>query len=263
MRPAQQWTTHGDCCALLVTLTKSRRASLKSPVVPPLDPIRPGMICLLISVESARTLELHQTEYALITLPVSWLNARSISQKANFRSLVALRTAVFTRPCYEAEQLARLALRLERFHPTYARGLLENISDALLACLFHDHEFGRDNPAREFGAQMFHRVCTFAEEKLPDVLNLEEWASSVGMKSREFARRFRATAGCSPYAWLMQRRIERAKDLLQSGGSNLCDVAFSVGFYSQSHFTDAFRKREGMSPGRWLQQHSTRRTSTG
>jgi AraC-like DNA-binding protein len=46
----------------------------------------------------------------------------------------------------------------------------------------------------------------------------------------------------------MQRRVDRAKDLLADPQEPLCQIALSVGFSSQSHFTEAFRQREDCHP---------------
>jgi AraC family transcriptional regulator len=57
----------------------------------------------------------------------------------------------------------------------------------------------------------------------------------------------------------MQRRIERAKELLRSTPApSLCDISIALGFSSQSHFTEAFRRRVGTSPAHWRQANTSR-----
>jgi AraC family transcriptional regulator len=107
-------------------------------------------------------------------------------------------------------------------------------------------------PPKGFRPGEFRRVADFAEAHLEDALSLEAWAGVLGMPTPEFTRRFRATTGYPPFAWFMQRRIERAKELLRLGRTSIGEVAFRVGFCSQSHFTDAFRRRVGTSPARWV-----------
>jgi AraC-like DNA-binding protein len=66
-----------------------------------------------------------------------------------------------------------------------------------------------------------------------------------------FAAQFRASVGMCPHEYLLRQRITRAKALLQDPGQRLVDVALSVGFQAQPHFTTVFRRYVGESPHRW------------
>ena len=55
-----------------------------------------------------------------------------------------------------------------------------------------------------------------------------------------------------PHQWQMQARIEHAKSLLSARKASLSEVAAMTGFADQAHFTRAFRKMSGTTPGRWL-----------
>ncbi|HWN51161.1 MAG TPA: AraC family transcriptional regulator, partial [Xanthobacteraceae bacterium] len=54
-----------------------------------------------------------------------------------------------------------------------------------------------------------------------------------------------------PYQSLNKTRVERAKELLKDPRCELAEIALLCGFVDQSHFTRAFSKSEGYSPGRW------------
>jgi AraC-like DNA-binding protein len=49
--------------------------------------------------------------------------------------------------------------------------------------------------------------------------------------------------------------MEHAKTLLAKPGSSIVDIAFSVGFQTQSHFTTVFKRLEGITPNRWRELH--------
>jgi AraC-like DNA-binding protein len=63
--------------------------------------------------------------------------------------------------------------------------------------------------------------------------------------------RFKDTTGVAPYQWLVQRRVDVAKSLLEERRHSLSDIAFECGFADQSHFTRVFSRITGLSPGAW------------
>ena len=64
-----------------------------------------------------------------------------------------------------------------------------------------------------------------------------------------FARAFKRSMGMPPYRFVLMLRIARAKRLLRQNALPLADVATSCGFADQSHFTRAFTRVVGQSPG--------------
>src|SRR4051794_36409469 len=69
-----------------------------------------------------------------------------------------------------------------------------------------------------------------------------------------FARASSQSTGVSPHRWLVQHRIQCAKDLLR-GDALLADSALRCGFADQSHFTRCFGREVGVSPGQWRRGH--------
>ncbi len=80
---------------------------------------------------------------------------------------------------------------------------------------------------------------------------LNKLAAECGLSVHHFARAFRISTGVPPHRWLLQHRVERAKDLLRNSTMPLADVAVACGFADQSHFTRVFAARVGVSPGAW------------
>jgi AraC-like DNA-binding protein len=68
------------------------------------------------------------------------------------------------------------------------------------------------------------------------------------MSSAHFSRRFRATYGETPYAYLMTRRIERAQALLRRGDLSVTEVCFAVGCTSLGSFSARFTELVGETP---------------
>jgi AraC family transcriptional regulator len=80
-----------------------------------------------------------------------------------------------------------------------------------------------------------------------------ELAACAGLSPYHFARAFKRSTGESPHAFVLRRRIIRARQALAEG-LPLAETAALCGFSSQSHFTERFRAQTGITPGRFLRQ---------
>ena len=81
-------------------------------------------------------------------------------------------------------------------------------------------------------------------------------AEECGLSVRHLARAFRQSTGVPPHRWLLNRRVERAKELLPDSKLTLSDVALACGFGDQSHFTRSFTAAVRLSPGLWRRLQS-------
>ena len=79
-------------------------------------------------------------------------------------------------------------------------------------------------------------------------LDVPSLAAAALMSPAHFSRQFRAAYGETPYSYLMTRRIERAKALLQRGDVSVTDVCLEVGFTSLGSFSSRFTELVGESP---------------
>jgi len=95
------------------------------------------------------------------------------------------------------------------------------------------------------------RVTEFINANLEEDLSLAEIASVADLSQYHFARAFRKTTGVTPQQYVMQRRIERAKELLAKDDLPLVEISLRSGFKNQSHFTTLFRKFTKLTPKTW------------
>jgi AraC-like DNA-binding protein len=79
-------------------------------------------------------------------------------------------------------------------------------------------------------------------------LDVAAIARAALMSPAHFSRQFRATYGETPYAYLMTRRIERAKALLRRGDLSVTEVCFAVGCSSLGSFSARFTQMTGETP---------------
>ncbi len=104
---------------------------------------------------------------------------------------------------------------------------------------------------RGLRAQKVERVRAFIEAHLAEPVRVEQLADTVHMSPFHFTRMFKQATGESPHAYLTSRRMDRAKVLLSQSAMPLVDVAATVGFQTQGHFTEVFRRRVGITPRRY------------
>ena len=90
--------------------------------------------------------------------------------------------------------------------------------------------------------------------RLDGGVSLAELAALCGVSVRHFARAFRQSTGTSPHRWLVERRLEKAKAMLDESRASLAQIADACGFANQSHFTRAFTRDVGTSPGAWRRE---------
>lgn len=95
------------------------------------------------------------------------------------------------------------------------------------------------------------RVCDYIDANLDGTTTLEALALECGLSSSHFSRAFRHSTGFSPHQWLLRRRVETAKALLQVPTMTLAEVAVGAGFTDASHLSRVFKSVTGASPGTW------------
>ena len=104
---------------------------------------------------------------------------------------------------------------------------------------------------RCFGIGGIANVVDFIDANIDQSLELQLLAKVSAMSVFHFARRFKAAVGLSPHRYVMRRRVHRACQMLQCGRTRLADLALTLGFSSQAHFTTAFRREFGVTPGEY------------
>jgi AraC-like DNA-binding protein len=91
----------------------------------------------------------------------------------------------------------------------------------------------------------------FFDKHLDGSAPLDGLARQSGLSVSHFSRAFRRSTGLAPHRWLLQRRVEVAKDMMLAEPVPLAQVAVACGFADQSHFTRTFASLIGLTPARW------------
>jgi AraC-like DNA-binding protein len=152
------------------------------------------------------------------------------------------------------DSLARALLEANRVGGSFGQIYADCISMAIVARLLASASRVATSE-RSRGSKLaqwrLKRAIDYVEARLDEPVSLADVASSAGLTRMHFAAQFRAATGLRPHEYLLRRRIERAQELLVATGMPLVDVALSVGFQTQSHFTSVFKRYAGQPPRAW------------
>ena len=102
------------------------------------------------------------------------------------------------------------------------------------------------------------RASELLHENMHGRIQLSDIARECGLSVSHFARSFKTSFGISTHQWLIQHRIDHAKQLMSQTSMSLIDVASQSGFNDQAAFTRTFHQLVGVSPGRWRRYYRTR-----
>ncbi|MGL4314258.1 MAG: helix-turn-helix domain-containing protein [Sphingomonas sp.] len=148
----------------------------------------------------------------------------------------AVRATSRTRPASRVEMEARALLVVERL-------------------LTQHHAIRPSAPMRGgLAPWQLRRACDAMDAAIDGSIGLDDLADIVGCSPTHFSRAFKQSTGLAPFHWLAERRIDRAKDLLEQGRLSLAEVALAVGFAAQPQFTTAFGRATGMTPAKWRRE---------
>ncbi len=89
------------------------------------------------------------------------------------------------------------------------------------------------------------------QEHLDGDLSVAALAEFARSSPFHFSRQFKHSTGLTPHQFVLQRRLDKAKRLLENDSLAIAEVAYAVGFPSQAHFTSVFRRHLGQTPKAW------------
>ena len=101
------------------------------------------------------------------------------------------------------------------------------------------------------GSEVYRRLCrarSLIDRCYDHPLNLDQISSEARFSRYHFLRLFRQAFNKTPHQYLIERRIEKAKELLSANDLRVTDVCFEVGFESLGSFSSLFHKHVGHAP---------------
>ena len=95
-------------------------------------------------------------------------------------------------------------------------------------------------------------AIAYIHDRLSEPISIADIAQQLHLSQYYFCRLFKQSTGLSPYQYLIQQRVERAKQILLQGNMSIAEVAIAVGFSDQSQLTHHFKRRLGITPKQLL-----------
>jgi AraC family transcriptional regulator len=135
---------------------------------------------------------------------------------------------------------------------------IEGLASSLTVYLLRQYGTSRrSRPIYKGGlpAKQLRRIVEYINIHLRDELRLAELAAISGMSPHHFGEAFKISMGKPPHRYVTEKRVYRARELLRKDWP-ISDVAYAVGFSSQSHLTTNFRRLMGITPARFRRSQS-------
>jgi AraC family transcriptional regulator len=92
------------------------------------------------------------------------------------------------------------------------------------------------------------QVLDYIHASLDQEIKLADLAALLNMSQYHFSHMFKQAIGVAPYQYLLQQRVERAKQLLKKTDQSIIEIALACGFSSHSHLSKQFRQLTGETP---------------
>lgn len=128
---------------------------------------------------------------------------------------------------------------------------VESLTQVLVIHLLRHYSTSTQNIAPQHGGltdRQLRQAIDYVQAHLDRNLSLEQIAAAINISPTYFSRLFKRATGSSPHRYVIQQRVERAKELLKTTDLAIANIALQVGFSSQSHLTQHFKRLTGVTP---------------
>ena len=148
-----------------------------------------------------------------------------------------------------ASEIALQKIAIEMKHPDpISATMVESQATQLFVRLMRLNGIHQQPAKGGLSSFDIRRAVAMIDSSAEQRLSLGDLASEIGINRYHFLRAFKKSMGMTPYAFMAQRRLERAVDMLRSTDLPATEIALECGFGSSSHFAVAFKRAFGTSP---------------
>lgn len=97
-------------------------------------------------------------------------------------------------------------------------------------------------------------IDQYISEHMDQAISIEKLAERLNYSKYYFLREFKKLKGITPYQYVIEKKMNRAKRLLMLQDHSIADISYRLGFSDQAYFTHVFKKHTGQTPGQFQKQ---------
>lgn len=136
--------------------------------------------------------------------------------------------------------------------------MIDALSRALVVCMLRQRRADIDARAPgtgDLGHARFRQIVHTVRQNLDGRLTLDDLSRIAGMSRSHFAQSFKALTGRTPMQFVMDQRLQAARDLLARSRLTISQIAIRCGFADQAHLTHKFKTAFQQTPGQYRKGH--------
>jgi AraC family transcriptional regulator len=157
----------------------------------------------------------------------------------------------FSKHDLRLHQIAMLLLSELKSDGIMGQLYVESLTQVLIIHLLRNYSSSTPQIAPQHNgltAIQLRQTIDYIQAHLDRDLSLAQMAAAISISPTYFSSLFKRATGSSPHQYVIQQRVERAKVLLTTTHLEIASIAFQVGFSSQSHLTQHFKRLTGSTP---------------
>lgn len=199
------------------------------------------------------------TEKSLYTTPLEYIVlgidglAFSFEKMASVQDSILMQTAsgdVYKYNTQNSYVYAYLNIMLEEITKKEENyeAVCQNLLEVILLCMLRNNNLSIVQSSNILLSRECAQIKNYLDANYAENITLDTLASFSHMNKYYIAHAFTKYMGVSPITYLLQKRIEEGKSLLSSTSHSISQISTSLGFSSQSYFSQAFKKATGRTP---------------
>jgi AraC family transcriptional regulator len=184
----------------------------------------------------------------ILSLPSSLMNTVAEengldSRRVEIRNRFQIRDAQLENICWA------LKTEMETNYPS-GRLYVDSLAVSVASRLVSSYSSIARRPAElgGLGGRRLKQTLAYIEDHLSEDISLSQLAALTDISASHFKTLFRQSTGVPLHQYVIQRRLDRAKDLLMIGTLSIAEIALASGFSHQSHLARHLRRASGLSP---------------